>query len=163
MSSVQKTALPEQDPSSMQFARMQIDDLPEVLWIEYGIYPHPWTRGNFKDSLHSGYETWVLRNARGMLTGYFLMMFAVDEAHLLNITVRSDMQGQGLGRKMLNKVGGLAREKGIHSILLEVRPSNRRALAIYNHYGFSEIGLRKNYYPGANDTREDAIVMRLPI
>jgi ribosomal-protein-alanine N-acetyltransferase len=163
MSSVQKATLPEQDLSSMQFARMQIDDLPEVLSTEYGIYPHPWTRGNFMDSLDSGYETWVLRNATGALTGYFLMMFAVDEAHLLNITVHSDMQGQGLGRKLLNKVVGLAREKGMHSILLEARPSNGRALAIYSHYGFSEIGLRKNYYPGADDTREDAIVMRLPI
>lgn len=146
--------------SSLQFARMQVGDLPEVLAIENDVYPHPWTRGNFLDSLYSGYETWTLRDPSGALAGYFLVMLAVDEAHLLNISVRRDLHGKGIGRMQLDKVVEVAREKGMTSILLEVRPSNQRALAVYYRYGFQRIGVRKGYYPAANNTREDAIVMR---
>ncbi|HEY8099386.1 MAG TPA: ribosomal protein S18-alanine N-acetyltransferase [Burkholderiaceae bacterium] len=142
---------------------MTVDDLDEILLIENDVYPHPWTRGNFLDSFSSGYETWTLRDESGMLAGYFLVMLIVDEAHLLNVSVRADLQGQGIGRKLLDKVVSLAQENGMSSVLLEVRPSNVQALAIYKRYGFTQIGLRKGYYPDANNAREDAIVMRLPL
>jgi ribosomal-protein-alanine N-acetyltransferase len=140
---------------------MQDADIEQVLAIENSVYPHPWTRGNFVDSLASGYEAWVAREPTFRLAGYFLAMPVVDEMHLLNISVRADLQGQGLGRMLLERVSGLAREQGMASILLEVRPSNRRALAVYERYGFVRIGLRKAYYLAAGNTREDAIVMRL--
>jgi ribosomal-protein-alanine N-acetyltransferase len=147
----------------LRFAPMDLDDLDEVLRIEYGIYPFPWTRGNFLDSLYSRYDTWVLRNPQDELVGYFLLMMAVDESHLLNITVGTPWQGRGVGIALLDKAVALARLKNMKSILLEVRPSNTRALAIYERYGFSRIGLRKNYYPAQHNNREDAIVMRLPL
>jgi ribosomal-protein-alanine N-acetyltransferase len=147
----------------LRFAPMKVDDLPDVLVIENDVYPHPWTRGNFLDSLYSGYETWTLRDAAGTLAGYFLLMLAVDEAHLLNISVRRDLHGKGLGRMQLDKVAALSKEKGMQSVLLEVRPSNQRALAVYQHYGFVQIGVRKGYYPTVGDMREDAIVMRFPL
>ena len=145
----------------MRFMRMQPDDVSEVLAIENDAYAHPWTRGNFKDSLDSKYETWILRAASGMLTGYFLMMLAVDDAHLLNLAVRSGLYGQGIGRALLDHAVAIARSENMSSILLEVRPSNRRAINVYERYGFFQIGLRKGYYPAVNNTREDAIVMRL--
>jgi ribosomal-protein-alanine N-acetyltransferase len=163
MSSVRKSIFSGQDIDSLQFSRMQAADLAEVLAIEYAVYPFPWTNGNFLDSLHSGYETWVMRDASHNLVGYFLMMPVVDEAHLLNITVHPEVHGRGIGRAMLDQVVRLAREKGLTSVLLEVRPSNRRALTIYARYGFQRIGVRKNYYPAEHNTREDAIVMRLPL
>jgi [ribosomal protein S18]-alanine N-acetyltransferase len=149
--------------SSLHFMPMQVNDLPEVLEIENDIYPYPWTRGNFLDSLYSGYETWTLREPSGVLVGYFLLMLAVDEVHLLNISVRHDLHGRGIGRMQLDKVASLAREHGMQSVLLEVRPSNQRALAVYQRYGFVQIGQRKDYYPAQNNTREDAIVMRFQI
>jgi ribosomal-protein-alanine acetyltransferase len=105
-------------------------------------------------------EAWVLRDEDGDLLGYFLMMYAVEEVHLLNITVRPDRQGQGFGRKLLDKLIGLARDANMHAVLLEVRPSNNHALLVYHHLGFVQIGQRKNYYPAAGASREDAIVMR---
>jgi len=143
--------------------RMRVDDIERIMHIEQAAYPFPWTRGNFLDSLYSGYEAWVLRDEEGDLAGYFLVMLAVHEAHLLNITVRRDLHGQGLGRHLLDHVAALAREKGMESVLLEVRPSNPRAAAIYARYGFERIGLRKGYYPAAGNGREDAIVMRLAL
>jgi ribosomal-protein-alanine N-acetyltransferase len=149
------------DPASIfQFARLQVSDLDELLVIENAAYSHPWTRGNFLDSLYNGYETWVLRDGFGKLAGYFLLMLAVDEAHLLNITVRRDLYGNGVGRLQLDKAVEICRDNGMTSILLEVRPSNPRAVAVYARYGFVQIGRRKGYYPAANGGREDAIVMR---
>lgn len=163
MSAVYKVVAESPDPSSLRFAPMQVSDLPEVLVIENDVYPYPWTRGNFLDSMYSGYETWTVRDPSGVLVGYFLVMLAVDEAHLLNISVRRDLHGKGIGRLQLDKVAEIAREKEMHSILLEVRPSNQRALAIYQRYGFVKIGQRKGYYPADGNTREDAIVMRLSL
>lgn len=147
--------------SSIGFARMELSDLGEVQAIEDVVYPFPWTTGNFVDSLHSGYEAWVARDAAGGLVGYFLLMFAVDEAHLLNITVHGNLHGRGFGRLLLDRVMTVARDNAMASVLLEVRPSNLRALHVYRRYGFAEIGRRKGYYPAANNTREDAIVMRI--
>lgn len=161
MSAVHKPIMQYQ--LSVHFAPMRADDLSEVLAIENDVYPFPWTRGNFLDSLYSGYENWTLREASRELVGYFLLMFAVDEAHLLNITVRRGLHGKGLGRMQLDKVVSLARERGMTSVLLEVRPSNHRALAVYERYGFVQIGKRKAYYPAPNNTREDAIVMRFAL
>lgn len=149
--------------SSLHFERMQTKDLDEVMTIENDVYPYPWTRGNFLDSLYSGYEIWTVREPSGALAGYFLLMLVVDEAHLLNISVRRDLQRHGIGRMQLNKASELARAKGMQSILLEVRPSNTGALAVYQRYGFEQIGRRKAYYPAADNTREDAIVMRYPL
>jgi [ribosomal protein S18]-alanine N-acetyltransferase len=163
MSSVKQSIVSTPPPEARRFMRMQPNDLAEILLIEQDVYPFPWSQGNFLDSLQSGYENWIVRDAMGELMGYFLLMPAVDEAHLLNITVHAQLHGQGIGRLMLDKAVELARDKGMHSMLLEVRPSNHRALNIYEQYGFSEIGIRKNYYPAANGAREDAIVMRLMI
>jgi ribosomal-protein-alanine N-acetyltransferase len=163
MSSVQKAQSIAYQSEPLQFARMQADDVNEVLVIEYDIYPCPWTRGNFFDSLNNEYQPWVLRDASRMLVGYFLMMPVVDEAHLLNITVRAQLHGHGFGRGLLDKTIALAREGNMHSVLLEVRPSNQRAVDIYQRYGFSRIGIRRGYYPAAKGAREDAIVMRLPL
>ena len=141
------------------YAPMVAAELDEVMAIEEAVYPHPWTRGNFVDSLSSGYSAWTLRDGPE-LAGYFLLMEVVDEAHLLNVSVAAGRQRQGLGRYLLDKVAACARGLGASSILLEVRPSNERALAVYLRYGFIEIGRRKNYYPAHHGLREEAIVMR---
>ena len=141
------------------YAPMVMADIDDVMAVEQVIYPHPWSRGNFVDSLANGYSAWTLRDGAA-LAGYFLVMQVVDEAHLLNVSVAAERQGQGLGRYLLDKVAACARGLGAASILLEVRPSNQRALAVYLRYGFTEIGRRKNYYPAHNGLREEAIVMR---
>ncbi|HJV75228.1 MAG TPA: ribosomal protein S18-alanine N-acetyltransferase [Noviherbaspirillum sp.] len=163
MSAVYKVVAESPTLSSLSFAPMQVQDLPEVIAIENDVYPHPWSRGNFLDSLYSGYQAWTLRESSGALAGYFLLMLAVDEAHLLNISVRRDLQGHGVGRLQLDKVLAIARDNGMTSVLLEVRPSNLRALAVYQRYGFVQIGRRKGYYPAEGNVREDAIVMRFHI
>ncbi|CDG83887.1 ribosomal protein S18-alanine N-acetyltransferase [Janthinobacterium agaricidamnosum] len=151
------------DVSRLDYQPMTESDVDDVVALEERVYPHPWTRGNFLDSLASGYQCWIVRGPDARLLGYFFLMPIVDEAHLLNVAVDADMQGQGLGRFLLNQSVACARGLGMVSVLLEVRPSNLRALDIYQRYGFQKIGRRRGYYPAANQQREDAIVMRLGI
>ncbi len=154
---------PVWDLARLNYEPMQKSDLAEVFALEQSVYPHPWTLANFEDSLNSNYEAWILRDRDGALLGYFLLMAVVDEAHLLNVAVSAAKQGQGLGRFLLNQAVACSRGLGMESVLLEVRPSNTRALEIYERYGFKQIGRRKGYYPAAHGQREDAIVMRFGI
>lgn len=135
-------------------------DLDEVMAIEVQAYSHPWTRGNFIDSLAAGYAAFVLRDERARLAGYFLAMQVLDEMHLLNITVAPELQGQGLARRMLDSLCVLARARGCVQVWLEVRASNERARRLYERHGFSQSGLRRGYYPAENG-REDAVLMAL--
>ena len=151
------------DYDQLAYAPMVAGDIDEVFALETNVYPHPWSRGNFIDSLASGYNSWTVRDGDGTLAGYFLLMAAVDEAHLLNVAVAASWQRQGLGLYLLDKIVACARGLSMESILLEVRPSNLRALKVYEQYGFAEIGRRKAYYPAHNGQREDAIVMRFKL
>ena len=136
---------------------MLASDLDEVLAIEYRVYPFPWGRGNFADSINSGYSCWVCRVA-GELVGYFVVMLAVDEAHLLNIAIAEKRQGMGYGARLLRQAMQVAQAAGGSLMLLEVRPSNEQALTLYRHFGFKQIGVRRGYYPAASG-REDALVL----
>jgi ribosomal-protein-alanine N-acetyltransferase len=136
---------------------MNGSDLDEIMAIENAIYPFPWSRGNFSDALVAGYGAWVCR-VGGEMVGYAVVMLAVDEAHLLNISVAGKRQGMGFGARLLRHAMASAQRLGARSLLLEVRPSNAAALDLYRHYGFVRIGLRKAYYP-AHDGREDALVL----
>jgi [ribosomal protein S18]-alanine N-acetyltransferase len=139
------------------FRPMQACDLDHVSRIEQAIYSHPWSRGNFSDSLEAGYSCWALERG-GILIGYGILMLAADEAHLLNLSIAAQMQRRGYGRALLHHFMGVARQFGAASIYLEVRPSNRIARDLYRHEGFREIGVRRGYYP-SDFGREDAIVM----
>ncbi len=139
---------------------MGYDDIPEVMRIEERIYPWPWTAGNFADSLDSGYLCKVALHG-DTLVGYAVLMPGVDEAHLLTIGIAREHQRKGLGRALLDKMLDVAREVDMHRVILEVRPSNTAALALYRKRGFHQIGLRRGYYPADNESREDAIVMEL--
>jgi len=140
---------------------MHADDLDAVMAIEPEIYPFPWSRGNFADSLSAGYSCWVAEHAGGII-GYGVLMVVLDEAHLLNVSIARRWQGQGHGRALLQHFIAVARRHGALTMFLEVRPSNTRAIALYESLGFNEFSVRKGYYPAENG-REDAVLMGLAL
>ncbi len=144
-----------------QLRPMQMTDLDAVMAIEPTIYTHPWTRGNFSDSLNSGYSAWVLVTNQKMI-GYALLMMVLDEAHLLNLSVAKDQQKQGLGRYLLEHMLQIAKNHKAANMFLEVRPSNISAIALYENMGFCEMAVRRGYYP-AHNGREDAVLMGLAL
>ena len=138
---------------------MTADDVDEVVQVETDLYPFPWTRGNFLDSLAAGYPAHILTRDRAPIA-YAVLMRIPDEMHLLNLSVSANSQRQGLGRWLLARLMDDARAEGMQSMLLEVRPSNKAGQGLYRAMGFAPIGLRRRYYPSFNQSREDAIVMR---
>jgi ribosomal-protein-alanine N-acetyltransferase len=136
-------------------------DLGEVMAIERSVYEFPWTAGNFRDSLRAGYQCRVGIAERAVV-GYFVMLAAAGEAHLLNLSVAEPLQRQGHGQRLLTAAARLARDAGAGLLYLEVRPSNAAARGLYARNGLREIGVRKNYYPAAHG-REDALVLALDL
>ena len=137
----------------------QLDD---VLRIEKTAYAHPWTRGNFADSLKSGYQMLALMGG-DTLIGYFVAMQGVDEVHLLNITVAPEFQGQGYGVLMLDALSVWARSRQAQWLWLEVRVGNIRAMQVYERFGYRRVGERKHYSPASRGHREHAVVMSLKL
>jgi ribosomal-protein-alanine N-acetyltransferase len=142
-----------------QYRPMTADDLDAVIAVENEIYPHPWTRGNFSDSLSAGYHCWIMEFS-GELVGYIVVMVAANEAHLLNLGIAAEWQRRGLGREMIKFLIRLVRDFFARKIYLEVRPSNIPGRRLYADAGFAEIATRRDYYP-AQGGREDAVIMEL--
>ena len=145
-----------------QLAPMRRENLPAVLDVERRAYEFPWTEGIFIDCLKVHYSAWVVQSPAGDLLAYAVMSMAVGEAHVLNLCVAPEYQGQGLARYLLNHLLETAREKHMTQLLLEVRKSNKPALGLYESFGFEKLGMRKGYYP-AHGGREDAWVLGLQI
>src|SRR3970040_669824 len=140
---------------------MREDDLDQVMAIELRAYPFPWSLGIFRDFLRADHPSWVL-HLDEQIIGYFLISLGAGEAHILNVCVDPDFQARGYGRKLLRAAQHVARGRGAQRLFLEVRPSNRGAIALYFDEGLNEIGRRPRYYPG-RDGREDALVMAMEL
>ncbi|CAM3756281.1 ribosomal protein S18-alanine N-acetyltransferase [Parendozoicomonas haliclonae] len=136
---------------------MSDTDLNRVLVLEKATNPHPWTLGNLQNSLSTGDACWVLEHGEE-LAGYGVTMVAADEGTILNIAIAPAFQKQGLGQKLLEFLVSGAKQRGANVMFLEVRVSNHKAIGLYLKSDFSEVGIRKNYYPAAKGS-EDAIVM----
>lgn len=133
-------------------------DLPQVLEIERAAYDFPWSEGVFRDCMRVGYRCLAASDLAGNVLGYGLLSVAAGEAHVLNLCVGPLYRRRGVATTLLEHMGRLARREFADCLLLEVRPSNTAALALYRRHGFERIGVRKRYYP-APDGREDALLL----
>lgn len=131
-------------------------DLDQVLAIEVDSYRRPWSKSHFLDEIESPHSfPLVAFDQEDTLAGYICPMILLDEGHILNIAVRSDFRGRGLGKFLIQRVIRDCRVRAAAYISLEVRPSNEVAIALYRKLGFVEAGIRKKYY----ENGEDAILM----
>ena len=149
-------------PLEARLEPLTVAGLDMLMVVEQQVYAHPWSRGNFLDALSAGYESQLLL-AGNTLLGYFVALKGVDEVHLLNLTVASKFQRQGWARVMLEALAVWSRGQGAQWLWLEVRLGNTRAIDVYEAHGFHRMGVRKGYYPAADQQREDAVVMSLKL
>ncbi|HHC73202.1 MAG TPA: ribosomal-protein-alanine N-acetyltransferase [Thiotrichales bacterium] len=140
------------------FRDMTDADISAVMEIEKVAYEFPWSEGIMRDCLRVGYCCRVLE-IHGEIRAYGVMSHGAGEAHILNLCVHPDFQNRGLGRLVMDHLLDLAHRLHALVVLLEVRPSNHRAIRLYRSLGFNEVGSRKQYYPGHGETREDALIM----
>jgi ribosomal-protein-alanine N-acetyltransferase len=136
---------------------MREADLGRVVMVERQAYEFPWSEGIFSDCLRVGYCCWVAERGR-QLDGYSVMSVGAGESHILNLCVRPAVQGRGIGAILLDHMLGVAVAHHAEIAYLEVRLSNRAAIALYESAGFAMVGTRRGYYPAAQG-REDAMIL----
>ena len=143
--------------ASLSIERMRQADLGDVLVIERASFSMPWSRGAFLYEIEQNQvaRCWVARDD-GRIVGYICLWEVADELHITNIAVRQDVRRRGLGRALLGRTLEDARQRSLRLVVLEVRPSNTEARALYESFGFRVVGRRRGYY---YDTGEDALVM----
>ena len=138
--------------------RMRHRHVGQVLAIERGAYPKPWTAKVFHDELdqvRAGHRHYVVARVGRLVVGYAGLMFVLDEAHITNIAVHPEHRRTRVATQLLLNLARTAIDRGCESWTLEVRASSSGAQALYRSFGFAPAGIRKGYYEGS----EDAIVM----
>lgn len=126
--------------------------------IEIAAHLVPWSLGTLKNNVGNRYHNLkILLNDQ--IAGFAICQTVSDEATLFNIAIHPDFQGQKLGYTLLNALIEQLRKKGILTLWLEVRESNRRAIKLYEKLNFNEVDVRKNYYPTPDAKRENAVIM----
>ena len=155
----EKSARPHVD---LHPVRMRIEDVAEVAAVENQIFGDPWSADSFLAEVERnpdiGYP--IVLRSQEKIVAYAVAWFIVDEIHIGNVAVRPDYQGQGIGQAVLRSILEEGERRGMTYATLEVRPSNTRALALYERFGFRRIAVRKQYY---RDNREDALVLSLDL
>ena len=144
-------------PTRFRFRDLEAGDLCGVMAIETASFPSPWSRKLFEEEIGRAFSdaVVVVEEPGGEVAGYAICWTVGQESHLLNIAVRPDARGRGIGRALLMECLRRGAHAGASRIYLEVRPSNQQAIRMYRREGFRFVGIREGYY---TDTGEDAIV-----
>lgn len=130
-------------------------DLSDVLVIEHLSFPSPWSRASFVHELRSPHSRLTAAEKQGRVVGYLCCWQVADEVHILDIAVHPEQRRQGIGEQLLRRALTEGREQGAQSANLEVRRSNKSAIALYETFGFRTVAIRRRYY----DNGEDALLM----
>jgi [ribosomal protein S18]-alanine N-acetyltransferase len=148
------------DSGNLTIAEFEERDLVEILAIDQDSFPTPWSAGLFRSEKANPLSRMLVArsaDAQGSaVAGYIVIWQVADEIHLHTIAVRKDLQRRGIASLLLIGAIRECRAKGARIVTLEVRPSNLRALNLYEKFGFSIKGVRRGYY---TDTGEDALIM----
>lgn len=144
--------------STLRFVTLQKDHIPKILEIEQVTHSAPWSQRSFENELEHKYGIFLVGLIQGEVSAYGGVWILVDEAHVTNVVVKSELRGQGIGRMLMIELLTQARAKGAVCATLEVRATNSAAIHLYEELGFVQSTTRKQYYP---DNKEDAVVMML--
>jgi ribosomal-protein-alanine N-acetyltransferase len=129
-------------------------DLDAIARIEVSSFADPWPRRAFQAHLR---DLFLVAESTGGVVGYLVGRPMGDEAEILNLAVRPDARGAGVGRGLLEAALASLRSLNAKAAFLEVRVSNVAARRLYEGTGFTAVGRRRDYYRGPV---EDALILR---
>jgi [ribosomal protein S18]-alanine N-acetyltransferase len=141
---------------------MQQEDIDSVYAIELSAHRAPWSRDILSDCVLVGYDCRVLElitDGTRQLAGYIICRYASDICHILNLCVALSQQRQGYGGMLLQSVLNSLRKLSVSTVILEVRPSNVAAIALYEKFGFLQDTIKTGYYKDETG-EEDAILLK---
>jgi len=140
---------------------MRNNHIAAVLEIEHEAFASPWTADMFLQEVQdNGLSRSYVALEDGHVVGYFVSWFLNQEVHLLNIAVASSHQRKGIAKYMLRYLLDMAKRELKQLVTLEVRESNQAAIDLYRSFGFTRVGVRRQYY---YDDKEDAVLMARPV
>ena len=142
--------------TDVEFKKANISHIKQILEIEELCFATPWSEASYKSELSDDHAFYLVALLGDDVIGYCGYWEIVGEGHITNVAVHPDYQGQGLGSQLLRRLIEYAVQAGIDSFTLEVREDNVPAIKLYEKYGFTAVGLRKNYYP---KEKKNAIIM----
>jgi ribosomal-protein-alanine N-acetyltransferase len=140
----------------MKIERMTEKDLPEVLAIERSSFPIPFSENLFRMELKLKLAQIYVAREEERIVGYIDYWNVGHEIHLITIAVAAAHRRRKTATSLVEQMMKEAKETKVEAVALDVRPSNQAAVSLYRQFGFTEVGVRKNYY---QDNNEDALVM----
>lgn len=147
---------------NFQVRKMRLGDIESVKEIEKETALESWSVEDLRAELSRDDSIQVTCETEYKVVGFVIMRLIIttEEAEILNIAVRRELEGRGIGTAMLEKLFSELRRRNFKSVWLEVRESNARALNFYRRLGFQIAGRRKNFY---RNPPEDALLMKLDL
>ncbi len=142
----------------LSFRRMVPDDAADVETVETACFKIPWSRESFWREASNENTHYLLALDGDKVIGYAGAWLVCDEAQITNVAVLPQYRNKGVGRQMMQHMIADCAQRGAAAMTLEVRPSNARALHLYESLGFKSAGRRRGYY---EDNGEDAEIMWL--
>ena len=141
----------------MIIREMKLEDVPQIAAIERLCFSAPWNENMIISSWESRLSCWLVAEIDGCVAGYVGSEAVLDSADMMNIAVHPEYRRRGIAEALIDALVNALREKGSRALSLEVRASNDPAIALYEKLGFTQVGLRKNYY---RNPKEDALILR---
>ena len=141
----------------MIITKMKPEHVLQVASLEKLCFSDPWSEASVASELNNPLSLWLVAEENGVVLGYVGSQTVLDETDMMNIAVRPDYRRQGIANRLITELIAQLKNRGSRMLTLEVRSSNITAIALYDGYGFQQIGLRKNYY---RNPKEDALILR---
>jgi ribosomal-protein-alanine N-acetyltransferase len=141
----------------MEISRMTEEHVPQVAALEAICFRDPWSEASVRSELTNPLSLWLVATENDMVAGYVGSQTVLDESDMMNVAVHPDHRRRGIAESLVTALCDSLKQKGSSSLTLEVRSSNLGAIALYEKLGFTQVGLRKNYY---RNPKEDALILR---
>ena len=140
--------------------KLTAETIPGVAELEKLCFSEPWSAKSLGLLTNEGIGIGMVCRKDGIVCAYGGMLVAVDEGQITNIATHPDFRRMGYGRAVVESLIKYAKNNRLESISLEVRESNKAAIALYSDLGFKVEGKRKDFY---TKPTEAALVMVLRI
>ena len=128
-----------------------------VAQLEKICFSDPWSENSVASELKNPLSCWLVAEEDGEVAGYIGSQTVMGETDMMNVAVHPDYRRRGIGEKLVEALVEALKSRESHCLTLEVRASNAPAKALYEKLGFTQVGLRKNYY---RNPKEDALILR---
>ena len=136
---------------------MTEEHVPQIAALEAICFRDPWSEASVRSELTNPLSLWLVATENDMVAGYVGSQTVLDESDMMNVAVHPDHRRRGIAESLVTALCDSLKQKGSSSLTLEVRSSNLGAIALYEKLGFTQVGLRKNYY---RNPKEDALILR---